>query len=198
MGIGKHGNLVNVIDFGLARNFRDPMTHLHIPMSENKDLTGTARYTSINAHLGVEQARRDDLESLAYVLLYFLRGTLPWNDVRGKPNKRKYNKITQQKVSTPTDVLCHGFPSEFGIFLNYTRALRFDAKPDYPYLRKLFRDLFNREGFQYDYMFDWSPQHNVEDDPNGLSGRRAKVSEVEDHRASDRMLEVPPHISAVS
>jgi casein kinase I family protein HRR25 len=67
MGIGKHGNQVNVIDFGLAKKYKDPKTHFHISYRENKDLTGTARYTSINAHLGV-QARRDDLESLAYVL----------------------------------------------------------------------------------------------------------------------------------
>ena len=67
MGIGKRGNQVNVIDFGLAKKFRDPKTHLHIPYRENKNLTGMAHYTSINTHLGVEQARQDDLKSLAYV-----------------------------------------------------------------------------------------------------------------------------------
>ena len=88
MGIGKRGNQVNVIDFGLAKKFRDPKTHLHIPYRENKNLTGTARYTSINTHLGVEQARRDDLESLAYVLIYLLHGSLPWNHVELTLNKQ--------------------------------------------------------------------------------------------------------------
>src|ERR1700760_217309 len=158
MGIGKRGNQVNVIDFGLAKKFRDPKTHLHIPYRENKNLTGTARYTSINTHLGVEQARRDDLESLAYVLMYFLRGALPWQGLKAATKKQKYDRIMEKKMTTPTDLLCRGFPNEFGIFLNYTRALRFDDKPDYSYLRKLFRDLFTREGYQYDYVFDWSVQ----------------------------------------
>jgi casein kinase I family protein HRR25 len=193
MGIGKRGNQVNVIDFGLAKKFRDPKTHLHIPYRENKNLTGTARYTSINTHLGVEQARRDDLESLAYVLMYFLRGALPWQGLKAATKKQKYDRIMEKKMTTPTDLLCRGFANEFGIFLNYTRALRFDDKPDYSYLRKLFRDLFVREGFQYDYVFDWSVQRGAPDDGStGASqkaapGRRKVVQEEEEHRASDRM-----------
>ncbi|KAI9570221.1 kinase-like domain-containing protein [Boletus coccyginus] len=194
MGIGKRGNQVNVIDFGLAKKFRDPKTHLHIPYRENKNLTGTARYTSINTHLGVEQARRDDLESLAYVLMYFLRGALPWQGLKAATKKQKYDRIMEKKMTTPTDLLCRGFPNEFGIFLNYTRALRFDDKPDYSYLRKLFRDLFVREGFQYDYVFDWSVQRGAPDDGStgasqkAAAGRRKVVQEEEEHRTSDRML----------
>ncbi|KAK7063805.1 kinase-like protein [Favolaschia claudopus] len=194
MGIGKRGNQVNVIDFGLAKKFRDPKTHLHIPYRENKNLTGTARYTSINTHLGVEQARRDDLESLAYVLMYFLRGALPWQGLKAATKKQKYDRIMEKKMTTPTDLLCRGFPNEFGIFLNYTRALRFDDKPDYSYLRKLFRDLFVREGYQYDYVFDWSVQRSAPDDGSAstskptASGRRKVVHEEEDPRVSDRML----------
>ncbi len=156
MGIGKRGNQVNVIDFGLAKKYRDPKTHLHIPYRENKNLTGTARYASINTHLGVEQSRRDDLESLGYVMMYFCRGQLPWQGLKAATKKQKYDRIMEKKMTTPTEVLCRGFPNEFAIYLNYTRSLRFDDKPDYSYLRKLFRDLFVREGFQYDYVFDWT------------------------------------------
>ncbi|KAB5592173.1 CK1/CK1/CK1-D protein kinase [Ceratobasidium theobromae] len=180
MGIGKRGNQVNVIDFGLAKKYRDPKTHLHIPYRENKNLTGTARYTSINTHLGVEQARRDDLESLAYVLMYFLRGQLPWQGLKAATKKQKYDRIMEKKMTTPTDLLCRGFPNEFGIFLNYCRALRFDDKPDYSYLRKLFRDLFVREGYQYDYVFDWSVQR-----PADPKQSRKATGGPDDHQAPD-------------
>ncbi|CCO28333.1 hypothetical protein BN14_02328 [Rhizoctonia solani AG-1 IB] len=187
MGIGKRGNQVNVIDFGLAKKYRDPKTHLHIPYRENKNLTGTARYTSINTHLGVEQARRDDLESLAYVLMYFLRGQLPWQGLKAATKKQKYDRIMEKKMTTPTDLLCRGFPNEFGIFLNYCRALRFDDKPDYSYLRKLFRDLFVREGYQYDYVFDWSVQRPGNPDDKS---RRKVVGDEEggEPKPSDRIL----------
>ncbi len=171
------------------------------PTGRTRILRALPRYTSINTLLGVEQARRDDLELLAYVLMYFLRGALPWQGLKADTKKRKYDGIMEKKMTTPTDLHCLGFPSEFGIFLNYTRALRFDDKPDYSYLRKLFRDLFVREGVQYDYMFDWSVQRTAQDDPNNPSGsktsaRKKAVQEVEDHRASDRTL-VTPHVSNV-
>lgn len=157
MGIGKKSNhVVNIIDFGLAKKYRDPKTHQHIPYKENKNLTGTARYASINTHLGIEQARRDDLESLGYVLMYFSRGSLPWQGLKANTKKQKYEKIADKKMSTHIEVLCRGFPSEFATYLAYCRSLRFDDKPDYQYLRKMFRDLFIREGYAYDYAFDWT------------------------------------------
>ncbi|KAJ2695718.1 serine/threonine protein kinase [Coemansia sp. IMI 209128] len=156
MGIGRRTNLVHVIDFGLAKKYRDPRTHMHIPYRENKNLTGTARYASINTHLGIEQSRRDDLESLGYVLMYFLRGSLPWQGLKAATKKQKYDRIMEKKMSTSTEELCRGFPTEFAVYLNYARSLRFDDKPDYTYLKRLFRDLFVRSDYKYDYMFDWT------------------------------------------
>lgn len=98
------------------------------------------------------------MESLGYVLMYFLRGSLPWQGLKAATKKQKYDRIMEKKMTTPTEYLCRGFSNEFAIYLNYCRSLRFDDKPDYSYLRKLFRDLFVREGFQYDYVFDWSVQ----------------------------------------
>uniref|UniRef100_A0A090XBU6 non-specific serine/threonine protein kinase n=1 Tax=Ixodes ricinus TaxID=34613 RepID=A0A090XBU6_IXORI len=156
MGLGKKGNLVYIIDFGLAKKYRDSRTHNHIPYRENKNLTGTARYASINTHLGIEQSRRDDLESLGYVLMYFNRGSLPWQGLRAATKRQKYERISEKKMSTPIEELCRSFPSEFATYLNYCRSMRFDEKPDYSYLRQLLRNLFHRQGFTYDYVFDWN------------------------------------------
>ncbi|KAI5968102.1 hhp1 [Candida margitis] len=156
MGIGRRGSQVNVIDFGLAKKYRDPRTHLHIPYRENKNLTGTARYASVNTHLGIEQSRRDDLESLGYVLIYFCRGSLPWQGLKAATKRQKYDRIMEKKMTTPNNILCKGLPSEFLDYMNYIKTLRFDDKPDYAYLRKLFRDLFKKENYRYDYVFDWT------------------------------------------
>jgi casein kinase 1 epsilon len=156
MGLGRKANQVYIIDYGLAKKFRDLQTHKHIPYRENKNLTGTARYASVNTHLGVEQSRRDDLESLGYVLMYFLRGSLPWQGLKAGTKKQKYDKISEKKMLTPVEVLCKSYPSEFISYFHYCRSLRFEDKPDYSYLKRLFRDLFIREGYQFDYVFDWT------------------------------------------
>lgn len=110
----------------------------------------------MNTHLGIEQSRRDDLESLGYVLMYFLRGSLPWQGLKAGTKKQKYEKISEKKVSTSIEALCRGYPTEFASYFHYCRSLRFDDKPDYAYLKRIFRDLFIREGFQFDYVFDWT------------------------------------------
>ncbi|KAG5377451.1 hypothetical protein IGI04_042047 [Brassica rapa subsp. trilocularis] len=149
MGLPRRADQVYIIDFGLAKKYRDGSNHRHIRYSENKSFIGTPSYVSVNTHLGIEQSRRDDMESLGYVLMYFLKGSLPWQGL-------KREKILVKKGSTSVEELCRGYPTEFASYFRHCRSLRFDDKPDYAYLKRLFRDLFIRQGFQFDYVFDWT------------------------------------------
>ncbi|XP_073302545.1 casein kinase 1-like protein 2 [Primulina huaijiensis] len=180
MGLGRRANQVFAIDFGLAKKYRDSSTHKHIPYRENKNLTGTARYASMNTHLGIEQSRRDDLESLGYVFMYFLRGSLPWQGLKAGTKKQKYERICEKKVSTSIETLCRSYPAEFASYFHYCRSLRFDDKPDYTYLKRIFRDLFIREGFQFDYVYDWTilnfQQSQLTKSPLGVLGPAAGTS----------------------
>ncbi|KAF0980854.1 hypothetical protein FDP41_012642 [Naegleria fowleri] len=146
-------NTVYMIDFGLSKMYMSDKGH--IPLRKDKHLTGTARYASLNNHKGYEQSRRDDLESLGYVLLYFLRGTLPWQGLTGKTKEDHYNNIYNKKKNIRIVSLCKGLPIEFATYLNYTRGLKFYQEPDYMYLRNLFLNLFVREKYALDYEWDW-------------------------------------------
>ncbi|CAG8529556.1 21540_t:CDS:2 [Rhizophagus irregularis] len=151
----KSANIVHVVDFGMAKQYRDPKTKQHIPYRERKSLSGTARYMSINTHLGREQSRRDDLEALGHVFMYFLRGGLPWQGLKAATNKQKYEKIGEKKQSTPIKDLCEGFPEEFGIYLNYVRKLGFEENPDYDFLRELFTKVLKNSNEVEDGVYDW-------------------------------------------
>lgn len=156
MGLGEKGNLVYVIDFGLAKRFRDTKTHAHISYRENKNLTGTARYASINTHLGIEQSRRDDLESLGYVLMYFGRGSLPWQGLKAATKRQKYERISEKKLSTSLEELCRDYPVEFKLYLSYVRSLNFEEHPNYSILQESLRSLFHNQGFTCGYEYDWN------------------------------------------
>ena len=156
IGLNKQQHLIYAIDFGLAKRYIDPKTNLHIPFRDGKNLTGTARYASLNTHRGIEQSRRDDLESIGYVLMYFLRGSLPWQGLPARSKKEKYARIKEKKEVTSINALCEGYPDELVLFLMHCRALKFDDTPDYEYLRKLLRDLYVRKAFPSDLQFDWT------------------------------------------
>ena len=162
MGTGSTANQVFIIDYGLSKKYRDPCTHKHIRYVENKDLTGTARYASVNAMRGIEQSRRDDLEALGFVWLYLLRGDLPWMGLDGNNRKQKYARICRVKEQTTFESLCAGFPEEFVRYFYEIRQIRFTEEPDYAHLRKMFRKLFMKLGFFYDYVYDWSKPENKE------------------------------------
>ena len=156
----KAQNVIHVVDFGMAKQYRDPKTKQHIPYRERKSLSGTARYMSINTHLGREQSRRDDLEALGHVFMYFLRGGLPWQGLKAATNKQKYEKIGEKKQTTAIKDLCDSFPEEFNKYLSYVRNLGFEDTPDYDYLRELFTKALASTGEVEDGEYDWMKLNN--------------------------------------
>jgi len=164
-------------------------SRLNVTLPNFQNLTGTARYASINTHLGIEQSRRDDMESLGFVLIYFCNGgQLPWQGLKARTKKEKYDKISEKKLSTPIEVLCRGLPTEFSNYLNYCRALRFEDKPDYSYLRRSFRELFHRKKFQLDFVFDWT---SLGPKQAGSSSSSSSKKLVKDERATTGVSGVP-------
>lgn len=155
--IGRGKNILNIsiIDFGLAKRYLDPKTQEHIPFSDKKSLTGTARYASLHAHLGYEQGRRDDMESIGYILVYFLQGSLPWQGMVNEKSSDKYKAIKEIKNSMPLQELCTGLPLEFITYIQYCRDVKFDKEPDYNKLGKMFKDLFVANKFEDDNVYDW-------------------------------------------
>lgn len=166
MGTSTKQNMVYIVDFGLAKKYRCHRTHQHIPFREGKKLTGTARYASLNTHEGLEQGRRDDLESLGYMLIYFNRGSLPWQGLRAQTKREKYQRIRNRKKRITIEDLCDGQPKEFVEYLNYCRRLNFDDRPDYSYLRKIFRELYYQMGYSDDGVYDWSDFNNQNTNSN--------------------------------
>jgi serine/threonine protein kinase len=114
-GLKKKSHIIYLIDYGLSKRYIDSKTQEHIPYLEGKSLTGTARYASIYTHLGIEQSRRDDLEAIGYVLVYFLKGELPWQGMKAKTKKEKYKKIMDKKIDSTPDFLCADIPGIFKI-----------------------------------------------------------------------------------
>ena len=139
IGVGPRSNRIHIIDFGLSNQYRDPETNIHIPYRDDFPLIGTARYASLNAHMGIEHSRRDDIESLAYILIYFMHGRLPWEGVT-KAEKRQVI-IRKKKAAITSEMLCEGIPAEFQLCLQYAHSLGFSARPNYQYLRDLFSNL---------------------------------------------------------
>ena len=155
VGRGEKKKYIYILDFGLAKKYRSSRTLKHNPMVKNKNLIGTARYASINALDGKSQSRRDDLEAIGYVLMYFLRGRLPWQGIPVKNKEERYRKIMEKKIETSAEELCQGFPEEFMNYIHYTRNLEYEQDPDYGFLKGLFINVLKKGGFIVDCYYDW-------------------------------------------
>ena len=152
MGQGAESGTVFVIDFGLSNYWRSNSGH--IPFNMESPFRGTHRYASVNSHRKFEQSRRDDLEAIAYVLIYFINGGLPWQSLRVTRNKRR-KAIGHSKATISPETLCEGLPRQFSEFLKYVKALRFDQTPNYEYCRNLFRNCFDEAALEDDGVWDW-------------------------------------------
>lgn len=196
LGLGRKCDQVQIIDFGLATRYKDLTTLEHVPCRQIGRLVGTARYASVSSHMGMELSRRDDLESVGYILVYFLRGSLPWQGIRAGEKQDRYDAIKDKKITLPVEVLCQGVPQEFVIYIRYCRGLAFDERPDYSYLRALFKDLFKTQSYSWDCNFDWKSCHDAEWSssawrPEGSANARQSTCTEEEHLYKDLVAPSP-------
>jgi len=162
IGRGEKNKIIYIIDFGLSKRYIDLETNKHIPYKEGKGLTGTARYVSLFTHYGIEQARRDDIESIAYNLIYFAKGKLPWQGVKTKNKKEKHKKIMESKLANTPGILCMGLPDELEKLLNYSRKLEFEEEPDYKGIKIMFKNYIMNNGDTMNMEFEWNQNKSEE------------------------------------
>ena len=163
MGRNEANDTLYLIDFGLAKKFRSSRTLKQYPLIKRKSLTGTARYASINALQGYEQSRRDDLESAGYVLMYFLRGDLPWQNIKIKGKKDKYAKICNKKKEISSQELGKNFPEEFAEILDYFKNLGYTENPNYEMCYKKMEIVLEKQKLKFDFIYDWTTNNNIKE-----------------------------------
>ena len=188
-----------LIDFGLAKKYRSSKTLKQNPLTKRKRLTGTARYASIHALEGYEQSRRDDMESVGYMMAYFLRGGLPWQGMKLKSKENKYINILDKKKEISSEQLFKGFPSEFAEILEYTKNLEYTEEPKYQMLRNKLMDLCKRLKYNFDYIFDWTTQRDLAKRKNRkLTSSRTQSTINRSLRKSSRNKNKKKYIERIS
>lgn len=192
VGIGRQSKIVYLIDYGLAKRYINSKTKEHIHLKENKSLVGTARYSSINTHMGFEQSRRDDLECLGFSLIYLLKGSLPWQGTQGETKQEKNEKIMEIKNNTSIGMLCKQLPKEISRYMNYCRNLKFEEEPNYDLLKKLFQECFRGYCENGRFEFDWNAMKI------DMSKRReASLNGSNNADCDDEIKAAPEHAKAV-
>ena len=162
VGLDNLSHNIYLLDFGLSKKYRSSKTLKQIPFNNIEKIIGTVRYNSINANEGFEQSRRDDLESAGYVLIYFIKGGLPWQGMPANNKEEKYRKILRMKNKITAKELCKGLPEEFAEYVDYTRDLQYSEQPNYDRLKNLFISMLNRLNYTFDYIYDWTtPEEKI-------------------------------------
>ena len=178
IGIGENKEDIYLIDFEIAKKY---IRHgEHIPYIEDKHIKGNRDYISINTHRGIEISRRDDIESLGYNIIYFMKGKLPWSDIRDS------SIILDKKINTTLDCLCEGLPEEFQIFITYARALQFYQVPDYNYLKELLIQVGEKNGIYIDKVkYDWE----IKNEEIEQKEKDEKLKKIEEEKVKEKKEE---------
>ncbi len=182
IGINNNKNTLYLIDYGLSKKYKNK-NGFHIPYIDGKKLIGTIRYISVNTHLGIEQSRRDDLESLIYVIIYLLKGNLPWIGLKVKNKNEKIEKIMNKKIYSKLDEICDGLPKEFAIFLQYTRDIGFDQTPNYSFLRKIIENVCKKNNIVLDNELHFDESNFDNKDMNKLI---VNIKNVDNNESEDK------------
>lgn len=193
LGLEENNQYLYIIDFGLAKKFRSSKTLVQYPLINKKKLTGTARYASVNALKGYEQSRRDDLEAVAYVLLYLVRASLPWQGLFVKNKEDRYKKILKKKEETSAKELCFGYPKQFETLVDYTKRLEYTEEPDYEMLRELFTSIVSSLKWNFDYIYDWSTKEEI-----ALRTNRTNTFKTETDSKNNAIAKLTKHQSLIT
>jgi serine/threonine protein kinase len=179
MGLKENNNILYLIDFGLSKRFRNPKTGEHIKYKDGKKLVGTAKFSSIYTHLGIEQSRRDDLEGIFYTLIYLFKGNLPWENLKAKNKEEKYQKILSKKINYDIEQLCQNLPNFFPNILLYVRSLQFEEIPNYDYLKGFFIQEYNCKCKLIDLNFDWIEKNKfINENSSSLNDKQSKNQNI--------------------
>ena len=198
MGAKEDNAKLYMLDFGLAKKYRSSRTLIQCPYIKKKKLTGTARYASIHALEAYEQSRRDDLESVGYVLMYFLRGNLPWQGLKVRSKEDRYKKILERKKETSSEDLCKNYPHEFFEYVDYTRNLEYEENPDYDFLRQKFKDVLKGLNEEMDYIYDWTTSTDLKKRTNKKKEVVSEYGSEDNKDNNEKDLESNNHDQAAS
>ena len=174
--------MIYLIDFGLAKKYRSARGN-HVKFSIKSRVTGTPRFSSLNAMRGVEQNRRDDLESLCYIIIYFFNGFLPWQGLKYGSVIQRFNAILDMKKYIKISSLCEGLPTEISELFRYVKKLGFTAEPNYNYMKKLFLTILKKNGLNNDNIFSWmkvknNNYNNFQKNYSNISNKNGKSSRL--------------------
>ena len=165
MGTGSKGNVIYVTDFGISREYvKGEGDESENSLPSRPRVVGTTRFASIRAHMGQVQTRKDDLEALGYMMVYFLRGRLPWQGLKAGDSDEKDRLVMEKKKDLGPEQLCLGLPPEVSEYFIIVKSLTGSQRPPYRQLRKLLRGLAEREGVEYDHVFDWTERMYLQQD----------------------------------